>query len=244
MRSSRLVLILVTTLMVGIFVLPKTVSLFAGMHEWYYLDANPTSDVDCKKCHADIYEELQLSPLHKKWGDPTIADTKDCEACHRGNASITYANASSNQPGLEAHAATKADCTYCHFNTTNMRNAVHGNLSNLLGYDTSGCRCHNPDPNLSSFGMAGGFGFSNHPDDSGLNSTHLELILGTALDSGVYPGESEACIFCHTDVGVKFNVTTYTGYSITVSNNVAGNISEWSVSDISPTDFITYTEVK
>lgn len=200
---------------IGIIVLPSTVSIFSGQHQWYYLD-NPGSDVPCQKCHADIYEELNLSSLHKKWGDPSVADTADCEACHRGNTSVTYANASASEPGREAHAATRAECSYCHFNSSNPYNAP----------------------------VAGGFGLSDLATDTGLNSTHFELLTGTAFQSNVYPEESEACIFCHTDVGVKYNFTTYTEYTIAVRNSVTTTSSEWGVTNMSATNFTTYTEVK
>ena len=242
MKTIRVIMIIVMLLSLGIIIFPKTLSIFTGKHNWYNLE-NPTSDVPCQKCHADTYEELNLSTLHKKWGDPAKADTADCEACHRGNASITYANASSGQPGLGAHAATKATCSYCHFNTSNMYNAVHGNLSNVLGYDASGCRCHNIH-GTDSYGIAGGFGLSNLANDTGSSSTHYELITGTTFQSNVYPEESEACIFCHTDVGVKFTMTTYSGYRITVVNSFTATSSSWGVSSISPSNYVTYTEVK
>lgn len=228
---------------IGVVVLPSTVSIFLGQHDWYYLE-NPGSDVPCQKCHADIYEELNLSQLHKHWGNPNVADTSDCEACHRGNSSITYANASAGQYGLEAHAASRTECGYCHFNTTNMHNAVHGNLSKLLNYTAPSCNlCHNPHGN-SSYGIAGGFGLSNLAGDSGLNSTHFDLITGTALKSNTYPGESEACVFCHTDVGVAFNVTSYTGYTLTAYDSISGNTSQWHITKLDPSNFTTYREVK
>ena len=217
MESIKLMLILLTILALGVVILPQTVSLFVGQHKWYYLD-NPASDVPCQKCHADIYEELNLSTPHKKWGDPTKADTADCEACHRGNFSITYANASAGQPGLEAHAASTIECMYCHGNST------------IASYHSAP--------------IAGGFGLSDLATDTGVNATHLELVTGTAFQSNVYPGESEACIFCHTNVGVKFNFTTYTGFSLTVENTISGGNSYWTVSSITPIDFVTYTEVK
>ena len=244
MRSIRLIIITISLLTAGLIVLPETVSVFLGKHNWYNLDASPASDVPCQKCHADIYEELNLSDLHIRWGDPAKADTADCEACHRGNASITYANASSGQPGLEAHAASQAKCSYCHFNTSNMYNAVHGNLSKLLNYTAPSCsKCHDihgPD----SYGIAGGFGLSNLVNDTGVNSTHFELIRGTSFDSNVYPEESESCIFCHTNVGVKITFTTYSGYRITAVNSFSATSSSWVISSMTPTNYVTYTEVK
>ena len=75
MRSIRLIIITISLLTAGLIVLPETVSVFLGKHNWYNLDASPASDVPCQKCHADIYEELNLSDLHIRWGDPAKADT-------------------------------------------------------------------------------------------------------------------------------------------------------------------------
>jgi len=244
MELIKFALIFATILAVGVVILPQTISVFWGIHNWYYLD-NPRSDVPCQKCHADVYEELNLSTLHKRWGNPNVADTADCEACHVGNASVTYANGTANQPGLEAHAATPGDCTYCHFNRTNMHDVVHGNLSKALNYNANGCRCHTiHGTTQSSLGMAGGFGLSDHDNDTGINSTHFELLVGTAFESSLYPGESEGCIFCHTDISVSFNVTTYTGYAITVQNVISGTASGWSIASVNPSNFTTYREVK
>jgi len=217
MKIMKGVAILAVAVAIGIYIMPHTHSIFMGKHDWYFL-GNPGSDINCQKCHADIYEELELSPVHKKWGDATRADTSDCEACHRGNLSITYANASSATPGIEAHAASKTECMYCHGNTS---------IASFYGAP-----------------VAGGFGISDLPSDSGSNSTHLQLLIGSTFDSNVYPGESEACIFCHTSVGVKFNITTYRGFSLNVANKPSSLSDGWYVSSISPSSFYTYTEVK
>lgn len=114
-------------------------------------------------------------------GDPLKADKADCETCHRGNFSITYANSSTDQPGEEAHAASTIQCMYCHGNST-----IAAQLNAPI---------------------AGGFGLSDDISDTGENSTHLSFVLG-AMNSSLMDSSNEACIACHTDVGVKFNMTT------------------------------------
>ena len=238
--SFKIFLFLFTIFMIGVIALPSTLSIFLGQHNWYYLD-NPTSDVPCQKCHADIYEELNQSSYHTNWGVAKKADTKDCEACHRGNTSINYADSYQSQFGDKAHAASSINCGYCHFNTSNMHNVVHGNLSNYLNYTAPTCSlCHNAH-GIDSYGIAGGFNLSNHPTDSGSNSTHFELVLSSEFYSNIYSGESESCILCHTAVKAKINFTSLSGYSITATNTISGSKSEWDV-NISAGDYINYTE--
>lgn len=119
-----MILVIIAIVAVGIIALPYTASLFAGEHTWYNLSGKG-SNVPCKKCHADIAEELEAGGHHKNFA---------CEKCHRCNTSITYANASQSQPGEEAHAASTIYCGYCHFNSSNPSGAPVAGGFNLSDY--------------------------------------------------------------------------------------------------------------
>ncbi len=214
MAVEKGLLVIVIASAIGFLVIPSTVSVFSGEHLWY--DLSTPYGEKCLKCHADIYDELTAGASHDTVdGNPGFSGT-ECYYCHRANASITYANGSLSSAGEEAHAASTISCGYCHFNSSNPYGAP----------------------------VAGGFGLSNLANDTGVNSTHLELLSGTAFQSSVYPGETEACIFCHTTVWVKINFTSYTSYNITVNNTVSANQSRWSVESISPDMWTNYTEYK
>ena len=116
--SSRLAVMLIAVVAVGLIALPNTVSLFAGQHYWYAVN-DTGNNVPCEKCHADVFEELNQSigatGFHDFNGN-NIADKNDCAACHRNDASITYASDNGTKwvSGKEAHAASVVACMLCH----------------------------------------------------------------------------------------------------------------------------------
>ena len=178
--TGKLILAAVVLLAIGVLVLPSTVSLFVGQHNWYNID-DPGNQIPCQKCHADVFEELNNSPYHKLWGDNTTADEDDCRGCHQANASITYASGDGTgaQAGLEAHAASTIECMYCH------------------GDQASGAP------------VAGGFGLSNLVNDTGAYAAHKDFVDSAAMYSDILLAENEACVACHTHVAVKINFTHY-----------------------------------
>jgi hypothetical protein len=88
----------------GMFILPSTVSLFAGQHLFYNV-----SESNCVKCHADIFAELGVSTNHSMVDGVGGLSGEECLACHGVNLSAIEGE----------HASTLSDCGYCHFNSTN-----------------------------------------------------------------------------------------------------------------------------
>ena len=112
----------IAVVVIGIFALPSTVSLFGGQHKWYDLGGKG-NEVPCEKCHADTAAEME-SQIGPHTGETGYGRMK-CVYCHRlfpiehKNASFdTYAYASGDgtgaEPGKEAHAASTVACMYCH----------------------------------------------------------------------------------------------------------------------------------
>jgi len=190
--NGRFILGVIVFLAVVAVVLPPTVSLFVGQHNWYDIDATG-NQIPCQKCHADVYEELNQSPYHLGWGTAGVADEDDCRGCHQANASITYAKGDGTgaTAGLEAHAASTIQCMYCH------------------GDQASGAP------------VAGGFGLSNLANDTGAFAAHKDFVDSAALNSTLLLDENEACIACHTHVAVKINFTHYGAMEFDVNWNSA-----------------------
>ena len=135
MNSKRLLLLTVAVVAVGVFALPGTVSLFSGQHAWYGI-SEQKNEIPCKKCHADVYEEmLSMEPLSKKLAgessSPHSYMDENCELCHRTcfnntfswssgkyekSPGFTYASGSGtgSRPGVEAHAVSTIECMDCH----------------------------------------------------------------------------------------------------------------------------------
>ncbi len=175
----------------GLVVLPTTVSLLAGQHSFY--EVNEGYESRCIKCHADIYEELRSGSNHSTIDGSNDFSGQECFGCHRANVSITYANASINQPGEEAHAATISDCGYCHFDQNNSFNAP----------------------------VTGGFGLSNMEPDTGIYASHYSLVI-QSREGELVSNHSESCIACHTNSRVEINFNVSVNSRVSVNNTAEG----------------------
>jgi len=176
---SKIALALIIALALGAYVLPNTISLFAGQHLWYDVDPG-RNQIPCEKCHADIVDELSYGSYHtKQKEDSDSADGQHCVFCHRVNSSIAYAkgDGAGTWVGEEAHAATLIQCMYCH------------------------------SESLYGAPRAGGFGITNNTSDTGIYAAHREFVL-EARNSSLMLDENEACIACHTQITLIFNYTT------------------------------------
>jgi hypothetical protein len=104
MGGSRIALMLIAVVAIGIFALPSTMSVFGGTHTWYDIAGG---GVPCAKCHADKYEELSMSDFHTTFAGGDSSD--DCYMCHRADRDIRYAKGGGT-PGVDTHAATTIAC--------------------------------------------------------------------------------------------------------------------------------------
>lgn len=198
MTSKKVALVSLAVVAIGIFALPSTVSLFAGQHVWYDLTPDG-NDVPCEKCHADVVAEMesQIGPHTGEMGHGRF----ECGFCHRISELYTYASGSGTGStlGKEAHAASTIPCMHCHSGKT-----AHGEA-----FEMGQClKCHGMGI-IADFD-AGGFGLSEVDDDSkndsGNKSAHLKFVLD-AMNDTTLAGANEACIACHTMIGVKITWT-------------------------------------
>lgn len=122
--GRRIILLSIAVVVVGLFALPNTLSLFAGQHTFY----NGT-EVDCHKCHDDIYEEMSSNSFGTSSAH-TVNKLKDCMGCHKtgsltnvplGNG--TFGSMETNiTANPDAHAAVTLECVACH-------TAVHARIN-------------------------------------------------------------------------------------------------------------------
>lgn len=117
--------------------------------------------------------------------------------------------------GKEVHAASTVACGYCHFNYSNPFNAP----------------------------VAGGFGKSDFPGDTGMNESHRSFVVGSE-GSDLLLDEGESCVACHGDIRVRINFTTGTRAKIVCSNSYTVSSSYWDITNIYITESTSYTEVK
>jgi hypothetical protein len=208
MDSKRIALLTVAICAIGIFALPGTVSLFSGQHSWYDLSENAQNDVPCEKCHQDIADEMisdgsDGNGVHRKL---------TCSMCHRTPFNdYTYGSGSGDgsTPGKEAHAAAVVQCMDCHEH--NVSKPGYFAHMNDPAYQAVGCTgpthpCHKT---LPAYLGAGGFGLTDYPDDTGERAAHMDFV-NDSIDDDLMEGANEACIACHTRIGVNISWTKST----------------------------------
>lgn len=113
---NRKILLGVAILAMGIVILPQTVALFSGQHNWYDTITNP-ANLPCAKCHEDIYQEIttgggQVNQLH---ANQSIDG--GCNACHVVAPSTKENLTKGGALGSDFHAAASPACIDCHGGT-------------------------------------------------------------------------------------------------------------------------------
>jgi len=78
--NAKFSLAIIALVGIGVFALPSTMSLFAGQHSFYNIDATG-NQVPCKKCHGDVQAELGANYVSDSSRGPHADMT--CEYCHR-----------------------------------------------------------------------------------------------------------------------------------------------------------------
>ncbi|MGB3458134.1 MAG: hypothetical protein WBB08_02330 [Halobacteriota archaeon] len=208
MKSKGIALLMAAIVAIGIFALPNSVSLFSGQHTWYDLSksvggTSGVNSVPCEKCHAEIAEEM-LS------GDNGAHDDLTCAMCHRAPfTGYTYARggysvgAGGNPPtpGQEAHAASTVECMDCHGGAGD--NGTHHWSDREYSGKCSNCH---KGPLGPDFITAGGFGLTPLSYDTGTKAAHEKFVLDS-MNETLMDGANEACIACHTRIGVNITWT-------------------------------------
>jgi nitrate/TMAO reductase-like tetraheme cytochrome c subunit len=208
--NSKIILLSVAVVAVGLFALPSTMSLFSGQHTWY-----DGANVSCQKCHQDIYDEVTTASAYHwnftaKYGDA-------CARCHTtgpintNSTNITYGQwQKRNGSGvvtaavnLTAHAAVTVECLACHgTSATAFANKIQGAAeAHRDFYYASVSNQEVGDINQSSLATAG------------INTGPAWYTVGTYNQSVIkLKGTNTACIGCHTHAVVNVTWKRSVGY--------------------------------
>ena len=229
MNSNRIALLAVAVVAIGIFALPSTVSLFSGQHSWYDLSesvggVSGVNNVPCEKCHADIADEM-IS------GDNGVHGDLTCAMCHRTPfTNYTYArghyyqgaNEYNPTPGEEAHAASAVECMDCQGSEgkPHTTDREYAGKCNVCHKDGMGSVV--PGTDYKPDFIAGGFGLTPFDSDNGTNAAHKQFVYDS-IDESLMEGANEACIACHTRVGVNITWTKNEYLEFTAEDDAAGN---------------------
>jgi len=217
MRRNSLGLLMVAIVAIGIFALPSTAALFSGQHSWYNL-SDSGSQIPCTKCHGDINAEMVDSNngVHRGLASPT------CD-CHRVTGTgVASGDETGSTAGTTSHAAETIACMLCHENSTRTgqtRFPFAGGFNTTVVYQGTGV------PTQSQYNYSWGDG------NGGEHAAHNAFI-NQAIKDDLMTDSNEACIACHTRVGVNISWTKNTVLDFDATENETGS---WTVTDFQAT---------
>ncbi len=190
--NSKILLLSIAVVSVGLFAMPSTLSLFAGQHTF-----DTGSNVSCKKCHQDIYDEMAGSGIYGA-GSAHLTLT-DCKGCHK-TGNVTTNIPLKKQDGY-------GNFTYGNFNRTNLSGG-HAAVT----MECIGCHSGVDDELLNTSEAHGPF-------------YNESINLSNPASSGILKGANEACVGCHTHTNIKGTWRRSTGYDMVVNETTTGNYS-------------------
>jgi hypothetical protein len=216
MDSKKVALLVIAVLAIGIFALPSTVSLFSGQHTWYALN-DTGNQLPCEKCHADINDEM----ISADNGVHTSLAGPGCD-CHRVDTTVTRlgtgvasGDGTGSTPGTTSHAAETIACMVCHERGTSYPHA--GGFNQTAVYEGTGATIQ------YIYNLSNGTG--------GEAAAHNQFIR-EAIKDPLMTDSNEACIACHTRVGVNITWTKNEYMLFTASEDAEGI---WNVTDFAAT---------
>lgn len=236
--NSKILLLTVAVIAVGLFALPSTMSLFSGQHTFY-----DGANVTCSKCHQDIADELASSENKAHTSSSKLA----CEGCHKtdvddSDGKYNGANVSNGTWGFnssgtygtvvfKAHAAVTVECLACHgYNPTSKFSGVSAMITSSdeahrIFYYESVSDKEIGDISQTTIAAASGTNFIWYTQ---ANQTAIKL-----------KGTNTACVGCHTHAVVNITWKRSVGYGLDVdTTSGAMDITAWSVNQTTTT---TYT---
>lgn len=183
--NSKILLLSIAVISVGLFAMPSTLSIFAGQHTF---DKAGNTTI-CVKCHSDIRTEINAGNFHKTLLGSSGNDCIGCHTTSRVNSSLipkgnqsgnatfngttymvgldiangSFTNATGeNQTGIVAHAAVTVECVACH-PFVNFTNDAHKdfaaeavNKTWLKGANEACVDCHTKKFTIMIWNRAGG----------------------------------------------------------------------------------------
>jgi hypothetical protein len=180
--------------------------LFSGQHSWYSIDAED-NQILCSKCHGDIWDEMVATG--DKGNGVHVSMNKTC-LCHRvpGTGVADGDGTGNSNLGTKAHAAATIACMICHEQGTSYPHA--GGFNQSAVYASTGV-------------PAGERYYYNHSDGTGGEHAAHNAFINQAIKDTLMEDSNEACIACHTRVGVNITWTKNEYLEFTAEEDEFGN---------------------
>ena len=118
--DGKIILLMISVVSVGMFVLPSTLALYSGSHD--FLGAE---EVECERCHSAAAGDQIAATI----GNGSAHSTMTCKSCHYGNSGtvggrfavdVVGNDSGTAAAAVTAHAAgVSVNCIDCHsYNAT------------------------------------------------------------------------------------------------------------------------------
>ncbi len=185
--NSKILLLTIAVISVGLFAMPTTLSLFAGQHTFDKAGNNTI----CAKCHSDIQTEIQAGTYHRTLLNDS---TGECKGCHTSSYINGTLIPKGNSSGNGTAFAVGLNIAAGNFTMANGTNVSYG-AGQVHAAVTVECKaCH----------TAVDF----------TNDAHRPFADNTSSQTWLR-GANEACIGCHTKAVVGFTWARKGGYNYT-----------------------------
>ena len=212
MRGSQVLILAIAIIAIGLFILPSTLSMFVGQHEWFSVKNPDDMVLLCAKCHQPEVDEWQRNidngGAHATF-DTNYEDTSGCTICHQINETILEDYNLYNITSLYGYEFE--DFTQFGFdNETAAGDFIWRNQSTphaAIKVDCADCH-YNATKQLEN------------PDSA--HSDFYNQSTANATDSA-------ACIGCHTMTDMDISWLKFGGLNINASINKSTNLWEINV---------------
>ncbi len=247
--NSKIILLSIAVVSVGLFALPNTMSLFSGQHTF-----TMGENIQCNKCHQDIYDEMTSTANEAH----TSSVFTSCERCHRtagwgeGGANITtntwrtykwnpsspYTQNYSDESqftaenyslnkvlNLTAHAAVTVECLACH-GTGNTKWNSTKSISGVAQEIQGSSEAHRNFYYESVSDVDVGDINQTSLGTAGIRTGPTWYTVTSPSNQSVIKlkGTNAACIGCHTHAVVNITWTRALGYNVTVDMTTGASI--------------------
>jgi len=138
--NAKFTLAVIALVGIGVFALPSTMSLFAGQHSFYNIDATG-NQIPCQKCHGDVKAELSSNGNTDPSKGPITPGPHaafKCEYCHRieqGSASGDNAFGRIKYNNATGSAKRYAIISVADFEAGNFPTVINGTDQFITGAD-------------------------------------------------------------------------------------------------------------
>ncbi len=192
--EAKILFLLTTIVIMGIYLLPSAMARLAGSHTWELNSTDGAASLDCTDCHQYIFDELNAT-----------TKSREVLTAHRNAAGNSTFSSQLLNPKVTNTSDSKL-CLMCHLAKISV-STMHTQIMVRPCIDIS-CHGSNESTNNTIYFEAGRMGVilgqtnvheSWFDQFSGFNSDFLNET-GAAYSKGYF-----TCMGCHTQVGVQIN---------------------------------------